>query len=799
MATMSPSTIAHYRIVSRLGAGGMGEVFLAHDTKLDRKVAIKILNETFGRDDDKVNRFVREARAASALNHPNILTVYEIGDVGGRHYIATELIDGMTLREHLARGGLPRHSVVAIGVQVAEALAAAHQAGIIHRDIKPENIMLRRDGYAKVLDFGLAKLSEPAATAPGSGQSEEATRFQATSPGVVMGTVAYMSPEQARGATTDARSDLWSLGVVLYEMLAGRAPFGGDTSSHTIVSILEREPVALAHVPTELHRIVRKALAKDADMRYQSARDMLIDLKTLRRDLDAESGAAPPVESPDFRVAPAGRRRLVTLAGTIVLTVGVAAAGYFAFASLGDPARIGSIAVLPFQNSSGNSDSEYLSDGLAESLIYRLSQLPDLKVSPTSSVLRYKNTDTDPQRIASELGVQAVLSGRMVQRGDHLTISVELIDAGSNRVLWGEQYERPMSELLATQREIAGVIAGKLQVKLAAGATTAIDKKYTSSNEAYQLYLRGRFNWNKRTGDGLQAAVQFYNQAIDKDPGFALAYAGLADTYVIIGAYGNLLPGESMPRAKAAALRAVELDGTLAEPHAALGAYYGAYAWNFDAAERALRRAIELNPGYATAWHWLGNFLPIIGKGDEAIAAGKRAEELDPLSAIISADTGWDLIILRRYDEAIEQAQRTLLIDPNFWYAHCIIGLASDLKGLHAEAVRAFQKAAALNPDVITTGRLAAALARAGDRVQAQRLLAGLHAEAGRRYIQGYYLATAELALGDTNAALTSLERDARERGIYMQWLAINPEFDGLRAEKRFAAILERMKASRLE
>jgi TolB-like protein/Flp pilus assembly protein TadD len=615
-----------------------------------------------------------------------------------------------------------------------------------------------------------------------------------------MGTVAYMSPEQARGATTDARTDIWSLGVVLYEMLAKRVPFSGDTSSHTIVSILEKEPVAPENTPAELQRIVRKALAKDADMRYQSARDMLIDLKSLRRDLDVQSGVEPSAPSPEYRVTPAKSRKLTTVVGALVLIGGFSVAGYFALVSRGGRrGPINSIAVLPFQNNSGNSDSEYLSDGLAESLIYRLSQLPNLKVSPTSSTLRYKDKEIDPQKIASELGVRAVMSGRIAQRGDNLTISVELVDASSNSVLWGEQYERKISELLATQREIAGVIADKLRVKLATGETRGIDRKYTNSNEAYQLYLKGRFNWNKRTADGLQAAVQFYNQAIEKDPGFALAYAGLADTYVILAAYGNVPPGESMPRAKAAALRAIELDNALAEPHAALGEYYGAYAWNYETAERELRKATELSPSYATAWHWLGNFLPIVGKGGEAIEAGKRAEELDPLSAIISADTGWDFIMVRRYDDAIEQARRTLLIDPNFWYAHYINGLAYDLKGMHVEAVRAFQKAVELNPDVITKGRLATALAHAGDRAQAQRLLHELNAEAAHRYIQGYYVATAQLALGERDAALASLERDARDRGIFMQWLAINPEFEGLHGEKRFAALLEQMKTSKLD
>jgi len=837
------TTLSHYRIVSKIGEGGMGEVYLAQDTKLDRRVAIKFLNQEFSKDEDKLNRFVREARAASALNHPNILTVYEIGEVDGQNYIATELIDGTTLRQPLRKEPLPLNTILKIGVQVAEALSAAHQAGIIHRDIKPENIMIRRDGYAKVLDFGLAKLSEPPAVAGGSHSgSEDATRIQVnTNPGVVMGTVNYMSPEQARGNPTDARTDIWSLGVVLFEMLARKVPFSGDTTSHTIVSILEKEPLVLENVPAELQRIVRKALTKDLDMRYQSARDLLIDLKNLRRDLDIQgelersmipnreattatvddkatqvyaSGslathggpAAAATQQPasasslEYAVIQAKSHKLLTSIVALVLLAGVLTAGYFAFVSRSSSkGQINSIAVLPFQNNSGNPDSEYLSDGLTESLIYRLSQLPNLKVSPTSSVLRYKGKEIDPQKVASELGVSAVMSGRMLQRGDNLMISVELIDASNNKLIWGEQYERKMADLMTTQREIAAAITEKLQLKLSGDAATGVTKKYTNSNEAYQLYLKGRFNWNKRTSEGLQAAVQYYDQAIEKDPGFALAYAGLADTYVITGAYGKMSPSEAMPRAKAAALKAIELDNSLAEPHAALGSYYSGFGWNFETAERELRKATELNPNYATAWHWLGNFLPIIGKNDEAIAAGKRAEELDPLSAIISADTGWDLIISRRYDEAIEQAKHTQLIDPNFWYAHYIMGMAYDLKGMHPEAVQALRKSVELDPDDVTRGRLATALAHAGERAEAQKLLNELIAESGRRYVQGYYLATAQLALGDKDGALASLERDVRERGIYMMWLAINPEFDGLRGDTRFTALLEKMKRSKLD
>src|SRR6266498_2176023 len=517
------STLLHYRIVSKIGAGGMGEVYLAQDTRLDRKVAIKFLHEEFSKDAEKLGRFIREAKAASALNHPNILTVYEIGEVDGKNYIATELIDGKTLREHLSRKEtLQLNAILKIGVQVSEALSAAHQAGIIHRDIKPENIMLRKDGYAKVLDFGLAKLSEPGAVATGSAGSEDATRVQVnTTPGMVMGTVSYMSPEQARGKVTDARTDLWSLGVVLYEMLAGKVPFTGETTNHTIVSILEREPLLLEKVPAELQRIVRKSMTKDVDMRYQTAHDLLIDLKNLRRDLDIQgelersvvpnretantslenatqmyasdavaatkSGQAAATNSVttsssslEYAVTQARSHKFVTAIIGVLLVGVISTLGYFAYFSRGGSTKqISSIAVMPFVNESGNADVEYLSDGMTETLISSLSKIPNLKVKARSSVFRYKGKEIDPKKIASELNVQALLTGRIVQRGDQIILNLELIDAQTENVLWGDKYERKSSELVALQSEVARDVSSKLKTRLSGADEKNLAKTYT--------------------------------------------------------------------------------------------------------------------------------------------------------------------------------------------------------------------------------------------------------------------------------------------------------------------------------
>jgi serine/threonine protein kinase/TolB-like protein len=628
------ATLSHYRIVRKIGAGGMGEVYLAEDTKLERQVAIKFLNQEYAQDADKLRRFVQEAKAASALNHPNILTVYEIGETDDANYIATEFIEGKTLREHLAaKEPLPLANILKTGAQVAEALAAAHQAGIIHRDIKPENIMLREDGYAKVLDFGLAKLTEK--KKPERVSLEGETReLVNTNPGVVMGTVAYMSPEQARGMETDARTDLWSLGVVLYEMLAGRMPFAGETVNHTIVSILEKEPVLLENAPDEMRRIVRKALTKDREMRYQTARDLLIDLKNLRRTLDIQDElersvipdkaatveaegekatqiyavgatatmqgegetvrtqtASGAVSSLEYAVTQAKRHKLATGIIGIALLGIISVALYFGLLAKPNAKQIESIAVLPFENRSGNADSEYLSDGLAESLIYRLSQLPDLKVSPTSSVFRYKGKETDPQVIAKELGVDSVMTGRITQRDDNLTISVNLVDTRNGKSLWGEQYERKLSELLTTQREIVTEITNKLQLKLSGETEQKLAKKYTDNNEAHRLYLQGRFFWNKRGRQNLNKAIEYFEQSIALDSNFALAYTGLADAYSSAELGDNSKPREY-------ALKALSLDNNLAEAHTSLGTALLRYNYDFAGAERAYKRAIELNPNY---------------------------------------------------------------------------------------------------------------------------------------------------------------------------------------------------------
>ena len=833
------SLVSHYRIVSKIGEGGMGEVYLAQDTRLDRKVAIKFLNEEFSKDTDKLNRFVQEAKAASALNHPNILTIHEIGDLNGTNYIVTELIDGKTLREHLShKESLQLNQILKIGVQVSEALSAAHQAGIIHRDIKPENIMLRKDGYAKVLDFGLAKLSDsqPVGVATGSAGSEDATRVQVnTTPGLVMGTVSYMSPEQARGKVTDARTDLWSLGVVLYEMLSGKIPFTGETVNHTIVSILEREPIVLENVPAELQRIVRKSMTKDVEMRYQSARDLLIDLKNLRRELDLQgelersiipnrastesadgnqtqvyaSGAVVPTSSSqaaathgvttsssslEYAVAQARSHKLAT-AIIVVLLVGViSTVGYFAFVSRGPSTKqISSIAVMPFVNESGNADVEYLADGMTETLIKSLSNLSSLDVKPRSSVFRYKGKDTDLPTIAKELNVQAILNGRVAQRGEQLTLSLELVDVQKNSVIWTEQYQRKQSDLVSLQSEIAKDVSTNLKAKLSGAEETKVTRTATADPEAYQAYLKGRYYWNRRTAENLKKAIEQFKSATDRDPNYALAFVGLADCYAVLNEYAGTPTSETIPQSKVYAERALTIDGQLAEPHATLG-IVNEYSWHWGEAEKEFKRAIELNPNYPTAYHWYSILLKNVGRNDEAAAMIKRAQELDPLSSIIGVNVSRMYGLQNKHDESIENSRKIIELDPNFAPAYEYLALSYLKRGRNAEAIAAAEKAVDLNNRAgITLGDLGNVYAVVGKRAEAIDKIRELEEKYSRKEAIGQYIAAVYVGLGDKDKAFEWLEKDFQARNGKLAEIRWQLQFEPLRDDPRFKDLIKRM------
>jgi serine/threonine protein kinase/Tfp pilus assembly protein PilF len=830
MRLVTGTKLGRYEIRSKIGEGGMGEVYLAEDTQLRRQVAVKILRVEIAGNEDRMRRFVQEARAAAALNHPNIAHVYEVGENNGLNFIAMEFIDGLTLRQVVHDGRTELTKLLRLLQHTAEGLAKAHAAGIVHRDLKPDNIMITREGHAKILDFGLAKLIEPqqSSVVTGEAASELATAIlqEHSTPGVVLGTIGYMSPEQAQGKTKeiDHRSDIFSFGCILYEVVTGHKAFEGKDAIDTLNKII-REPAQplsnfRADAPNHLQRIVRRCLAKDPEDRYQTIKDVAIELRELRHELASAAGmeatvppasisstagslsaAAPdlpsptqptPLSSAEYIVTGIKQHKLAAAITLVVIIAGGVGLGFYLRARNTEVA-IESIAVLPFQNKSTEGDTDYLSDGLAESLIYRLSQLPNLKVSPTSSVFAYKNKEIDPVKAGNQLGVNAVLSGRIVQRGDSLTISAELVDVRYNKLLWGEQYERKMSELLQTQREIAREIVDKLKLKVS-GQEKGLAKHYTESNEAYQLYLKGRFQWHKRTNEALKKSIDYFNQAIERDPTFGLAYVGLADCYVV-PAY-MLPPGEKIPKAKAAAMKALEIDDTLAEAHTSLARAMTIYDWDWKGAEREFQRAIELNPNYAIAHQWYSGYLEAMGRTPEAILEEKRALELDPLSPIITFEMGLCFYYARDYDKAIEYYQKTLELDPDFPPAHGQLPAAYEQKRMYDQAITGFQKGANLKGSrewYFSLSGLAHVYAVTGNKGEAQKLLSEMKDLLVRQYVPPDRIALIYAGLGDKDQAFAWLEKAYDEHSFNMAWLRVEPRWDSLRSDPRFADLVRRL------
>ena len=838
--------ISHYQIESLLGRGGMGEVWRAHDTHLNRAVALKVLPAEFAQDADRLRRFEQEARAISALNHPNILTIHEIGQQDNQHYIITEFIDGESLRQRLHGARLPAHEAIDIAIQIASALAAAQQAGVVHRDIKPENVMIRSDEFVKVLDFGLAKLSrlrnadfgmriEDADTllqaAPNNPQS--AIRIpQSTAPGMVMGTPYYMSPEQARGLAVDARTDIWSLGCVLFEMVTGQMAFAGPTTSDIIAAILQKEPLpvgeAVPELPAELGRIVRKALSKDRAVRYQTVNDMASDLKRLHRQLAFEvelerrepsadrrasqaavtaeshreaatvSAVAKPTaeqvvahtsSSAEYVVSEIKRHKLGTLIALLaVIAMTAAAYLYFAPSSKG---QIQSIVVLPFANTSGDPNMEYLSDGLSESLINALAQLPSVKVIGRGSSFRYKGKEVEPEELARALGVQAIVTGRVAQHGDNLQVSAELMDVRDQTQMWGEQYNRKAADVLQVQAEISRQIVEKLRLRLTSKEQQQLVKGATANPQAYELLLRGRFHRYKRTADDLKKAFEYFNHAIAIDPNYALAHAYLAEIYRLVGTTSAIDPRETTPKAEAAARRALALDESLAEAHYAL-AVIKQDAWDWAEAERAFKRALELNPNLPVVHSGYAYFLSTQGRHGESLAAIKQAKELDPLALGINANLGYRLYFARQYDLAIEQLKKTLELDRNYGFAHYVLGYAYAASGRYADAIAEYKETIRLQGDSSSTQcYLGYALAQAGQRRAAEAILKQL--ETGKEYVSPAELALLYVGLGETEKALSALERAYAVHDLQMQYLGIDPHYDGLRSDPRFTDLLRRV------
>jgi serine/threonine-protein kinase len=780
-------TISHYRVIQKLGAGGMGEVYLAEDTLLGRKIALKLLLPEFTKDEDRLRRFEQEARAVGMLNHPNILAIYDLGTHDGTPYLVSELLEGRTLRARLTEGALPARKAIDYAIQIASGLAATHEKGIIHRDLKPENLFLTRDGRVKILDFGLARI-KPAASL--SAVSSAPTASNLTDPGTVLGTVGYMSPEQVRGEKAEAPSDLFSFGCVLYEMASGQRAFARQTAAETMAAILKDEPPKPSHagkgVPPELERIIIHCLEKDPAERFQSARDLAFDLKAILSD----PGATPNVPSRSMpRVRPA-------VWATVVLALLLLVAGLYLLRERGKPAdtAIGSLAVLPLLNASGDADVEYLSDGITESLINHFSQLSRLRVVARSTVFRYKGRESDPLKIGGELNVRAVLTGKVMLRGETLSIQVDLVDIATGTQLWGERYDRKLADILAVQDEIARQVLEKLRFKLKGEEQQRLAKRYTDNTEAYQLYLLGRFHWAKLTEEGVKKSIDCFNQALAKDPNYALAYFGLFDAYMVLGQIGVFRPNEIYPKALVYAEKALAADPTLPEAHFARGAYELFYGWNWAVAEQELKRAMEPNTNVGGSHDVYGQLLAAMGRFDEAIAENKRAVDFVPLSPLSNANLGWVYYYARQYDQAITQCRKALELDPNFFQASQCIGCGYGQQGKYQEAIAELTKMRDLPGGFApVTSELGYVYAVSGQRAEAQKLLRELQERAKREFVDPYYIAIIHVGLGDSEQTFVWLNKAYEERSIWLLDLKVEPKFDRLRADPRFQDLLRRI------
>ncbi len=801
------TVINQYKIISAIGKGGMGEVFLAEDTKLDRKVALKILPSEFADDADRMNRFVREAKSASALNHPNIITIHEIGESDGTHFIATEYIDGKTLTKYSKSNPLNYQSALEIAIQVASALDEAHCAGIVHRDIKPDNVMIRANGLVKILDFGIARLSAPATT-----DEEAATAIQSTSPGMIIGTANYMSPEQARGRDVDGRTDIFSFGVLLYEMIVGHSPFAGENALDMIGAILKDEPKPLtADVPAEIQKIIGKCLRKDRDERYQSIRDVGHDLKEVKQELELrnrmERSLVPNQDENKTQILPATtadeinrttNQTVVTNPKAKYLAIGLlsmllAGGGFFGYKYLSPTNKqIESIAVMPFVNESGNQDVEYLSDGMTETLIGSLSRLPNLRVKARSSVFRYKGKETDAKTIGKELGVQAVLNGRVTQRGDQVTLRLELVDAQTEDVIWSDKYDRRQADLVTLQSEIARDVLSKLKTKLSGAETAKVERKYTDNNEAYQLYLKGRYFSRQFTLEGFHRSVEAYHQAIALDPNYALAYAGLSDAYFYASTI-HLSPLDALPKAEEYASKALERDDSLAAAHHSIANLKSNYEHDFAGAAREFERSIELDPNEPFTYHDYAWLLSSLCDFERAIAMSERAQQIDPLAEQVAAFVGGLYSMARRNDQAIEQLQAALKLDKRNWWAHYWLGVTYNQKGMFDRSVEAFQTAEKLDNAPMIRGALAHALSRAGRKAEAQHVIDELLGESKNRYVTPAALVVAYSGFGDQEKAFAWLEKSYASHDEGIMFIKSHPMFDPLRAEPRYKEMLKRL------
>jgi len=790
---MIGETVTHYRILDKIGEGGMGVVYRAEDTRLGRRVAVKFLSAKLSQEPTALDRFQREARAASALNHPHICALYDIGRHGDVPFLVMELLEGTTLRRRIAGAPLPMETVLEMAGQIADAMEAAHAHGIIHRDIKSANIFVTDRGSIKMLDFGLAKLSHRSSLPV---DSQGATVLAPASPhetesGQALGTLTSMSPEQARGEALDVRSDLFSFGVVLYEMATGREPFAGKTSALVFDAILHhpaKPPSSInRQVSVEFDHLIAKVLEKDRDLRYQTTAELKSDLKRLRRESDATRQWTDRSPQPKARRWWPLPRPLAWVAAAAVVGV-IGTAAYLQLR--GTDGAIDSVAVLPFVAPGSATDAEYLTDGLTDALINGLTQLPGVRVAARSVVFRYKGKDTDPQQVGRDLGVKAIVTGRVTVRNDRLVIGAELMRVSDGAQLWGNTYDRPQADLLAVQETIAGEILGKVRPQVTGEEKKLATKRYTDDSAAYQLYLQGRYNLNTGTIAGFKTAIEHFQRAIQRDPKYALAYAGLADSYLLLGSYWV----ETVTEARAAAEQALKLDPNLAEARASLGQIKLWLNWDWPAARREFEQAIALNPSSAHVHNQYAMYLATLGRLSDAMAEVRRALDLDPLSAAVNRDLGWYQLFSGQHDDAIAQFKKTLDLDVNSVAVHRGLGIAYSEAGQHDAAVTELKRALLLSENSpVILGHLGAAYARQGNKAAADGILKDLQARSAQEYVPASAVAIILAAQGDRARALDALERAYQEHDFALVQIAVAPWFRPLRGEDRYDQLVVKL------
>lgn len=777
--------ILQYAILEKLGEGGMGVVYKAHDTKLDRFVALKFLPHHLSGNETEKDRLLQEAKAAAALNHPNVCSVIDIQYFEGQQFLIMEYVDGSTLRSHIPVKKV--QDALQYAVQIGEALQAAHVKGIVHRDVKSENIMLTSDGRIKVMDFGLAKLKGT---------------LKLTKTSSTVGTLGYMAPEQLQGGTVDARSDIFSFGVVLFEMVTGASPFRGEHEAAIMYSIVNEDPESVlkynAELSPELDRIIRRALEKDPADRYQHVDDMVSEVRHIQKISTRIVRPDEMRQSGSFRSSQPHKGRpeifsVKMVTGVVSVLLVIAVAGWFFFSASSSNA-ITSMAVLPFVNVGSDQSTEYLSDGLTESMINSLSKIPGLKLMSRNSVFRYKGKDIDPRVVGKEMNVGALLMGRISQHGDALNVSVELVNTSDNSHIWGAQYDRKSSELIALQSEISSALSRQLRSTITADEEKEITKNSTENTEAYQLYLKGRFFWNKRTTEGFQKSIDMFQQAIKKDPQYALAYAGLADCYILMSSYFILPSSDVYPKAKAAAMKAIELDPTLAQPHATLAGFEGEYNWDFPASEREYRRSIELNPNYATSRQWFGEFLAGLGRYEEGLTEIKKAIELDPLTPILYVSASWIYYILGDNDQALANAEHALELDPQFPRAMVNKVVIYLKQGKNDDAVKMAHDALAASGNGIEyKANLGFVYGMTGHRREAERILSELLETSKKEFVAPNLIAWIYAGLGNTDKVFEWLEKGYQAHMGYMISIKIDPAFEHVQHDPRFKHLLQKI------